>query len=122
MAAADVVLVASGTATLEAALLGRPMVVAYRMPRISWWIMSARRRVTHISLPNILAGEPLVPELLQDDATPTNLARAVVGLLRDPVARARLESRFSALLAELKQDTSTKIAGALQPFLVQAEP
>jgi lipid-A-disaccharide synthase len=122
MAAADVVLVASGTATLEAALLGRPMVVAYRMPRISWWIMSARRRVRHISLPNILAGEALVPELLQDDATPTNLARAVVGLLRDPVARARLESRFSALLAELKQDTSTKIAEALRPFLVQAEP
>ena len=117
MAAADVVLVASGTATLEAALLGRPMVVAYRMPRISWWIMSCRRRVQHISLPNILAGEPLVPELLQDDATPASLANAVLGLLRDPVARARLETRFAALLAELRQDTTARIASALRPFL-----
>jgi lipid-A-disaccharide synthase len=117
MAAADVVLVASGTATLEAALLRRPMVVAYRMPRISWWLMNSRRKVPYVSLPNILAGESLVPEFLQDAATPVNLANAVIDLLRDPVARARLETRFAALLADLKQDTAARVVTALQPFI-----
>lgn len=121
MAAADVVLVASGTATLEAALLGRPMVVAYRMPRISWWLMNPRRKVPYVSLPNILAGEAVVPEFLQDAATPVNLANAVVGLLHDPVARARLETRFAALLGELNQDTAAEIVAALQPF-IQGKP
>jgi len=117
MAAADVVLVASGTATLEAALLRRPMVVAYRMPRISWWLMNSRRRVPYISLPNILAGESLVPEFLQDAATPVTLANAVIDLLRDPVAHARLETRFAALLAALRLDTATRVVAALQPFI-----
>jgi lipid-A-disaccharide synthase len=70
MAAADVVLLASGTATLEAALLQRPMVITYRMPRLSWWIMNNRRYQPWVGLPNILAGEFVVPELLQDAATP----------------------------------------------------
>jgi lipid-A-disaccharide synthase len=117
MAAADVVLVASGTATLEAALLRRPMVVAYRMPRISWWLMNSRRRVPYVSLPNILAGESLVPEFLQDAATPVTLANAVIDLLRDPVAHARLETRFAALLAALRLDTATRVVAALQPFI-----
>jgi len=117
MAAADVVLVASGTATLEAALLRRPMVVAYRMPRISWWLMNSRRRVPYVSLPNILAGESLVPEFLQDAATPVTLANAAIDLLRDPVARARLETRFAALLASLRLDTATRLVAALQPFI-----
>lgn len=117
MAAADVVLVASGTATLEAALLRRPMVVAYRMPRISWWLMNSRRKVPYVSLPNILAGAPLVPEFLQDDATPANLARAVIDLLRDPAARARLETRFAVLLADLKQNTAVRVVAALRPFI-----
>jgi lipid-A-disaccharide synthase len=93
------------------------MVVAYRMPRISWWLMNSRRKVPYVSLPNILAGESLVPEFLQDAATPVNLANAVIDLLRDPVARARLETRFAALLADLKQDTAARVVTALQPFI-----
>jgi lipid-A-disaccharide synthase len=120
MAAADVVLVASGTATLEAALLGRPMVVAYRMPRLSWWLMKSRRKLPHVSLPNILAGESLVPEFLQDAATPANLGKAVVDLLRDPIARTRLETCFRERLAGLKQDTADKLVAALQPFIERA--
>jgi len=73
MAAADVVLAASGTATLEAALLGRPVVIAYRMPRLSWWMMRNRGYLPYVGLPNILAGEFIVPEFLQDEATPENL-------------------------------------------------
>jgi lipid-A-disaccharide synthase len=117
MAAADVVLAASGTATLEAALLGRPMVIAYRMPWVSWWIMKRLRRVPHVGLPNILAGERLVPELLQDEATPANLASAALELMGDPVACARLQIRFSALLRQLKQGAAKKAAGALLPYL-----
>jgi lipid-A-disaccharide synthase len=117
MAAADVVLAASGTATLEAALLGRPMVIAYRMPRVSWWIMKRMRRVPHVGLPNILAGERLVPELLQDEATPANLANAALGLIGDPVACARLQARFATLLQQLKHGAAKKAAAALLPYL-----
>ena len=117
MAAADVVLAASGTATLEAALLGRPMVIAYRMPRVSWWIMQGLRQVAHVGLPNILADERVVPELLQDEATPANLAGAVLELLGDPAACARLETRFSALLQQLKQGAAQKAAEALLPYV-----
>lgn len=117
MAAADVVLVASGTATLEAALLKRPMVITYKMPRISWWIMKYRRYQPYVGLPNILAGELLVPEFLQDDATPENLAQAVLNLLSDATVRSRLETRFSSMLGELRQNTAQKVAAALLPML-----
>jgi lipid-A-disaccharide synthase len=120
MAAADIVLAASGTATLEAALLGRPMVIAYRMPRMSWWIMKRLRRVPHVGLPNILSGERLVPELLQDEATPANLASATLALIGDPVACARLQTRFSALLQQLKQGAANKAAEALLPYVGNA--
>ncbi|MCW5605817.1 MAG: lipid-A-disaccharide synthase, partial [Burkholderiales bacterium] len=83
MAAADVVLAASGTVTLEAALLRRPMVIAYRMPRASWWIMSRLSYQPYVGLPNILAGEFIVPEFLQDEATPENLAQAALNLMCD---------------------------------------
>ena len=120
MAAADLVLAASGTATLEAALLGRPLVIAYRMPRVSWWIMKRLGRVAHVGLPNILAGERLVPELLQDDATPANLARAALELMGDPVACARLQVRFAALFEQLKQGAASKAAEALLPYVAGA--
>ncbi|HET9663528.1 MAG TPA: lipid-A-disaccharide synthase [Burkholderiales bacterium] len=117
MAASDVVLVCSGTATLEAALLRRPMVITYRMPRLSWWIMKRRFRERYVGLPNILSGEFVVPELLQDDATPENLAQAVLNLLSDAAVRSRIEHRFSRLLAQLRQDTSQKVVEALAPML-----
>lgn len=117
MAAADVVLVASGTATLEAALLKRPMVITYKMPRLSWWIMKHQRYQPYVGLPNILAGEFVVPEFLQDEATPDNLAQAVLNLLSDEAVRGRLETRFSGMLGELRQNTAQKLAAALLPML-----
>lgn len=118
IAAADVVLVASGTATLEAALLRRPMVITYRMPRISWWIMHSLSYQPYAGLPNILSGERVVPEYIQDDATPDNLARAVLDLMHDEAARTRIQSRFAALLRELRQNTGERLVEALQPVLL----
>lgn len=120
MSASDVVLVASGTATLEAALLRRPMVIAYRMPTLSWWIMRNRSYLPYVGLPNILAGEFLVPEYLQDAATPGNLAGAVLTFLSDPAQCARLEARFTAMLQELRQSTGEKAVAALLPLLARA--
>lgn len=113
MAAADVVLLASGTATLEAALLRKPMVITYRMPRLSWWIMNNRRYQPWVGLPNILAGEFVVPELLQDAATPQALADAVVGLLQDRERRAAIGQRFAAMAGELRQDAAERAADAV---------
>jgi lipid-A-disaccharide synthase len=117
MGAADVVLVASGTATLEAALLKRPMVITYRMPRISWWITKWLSYVPYAGLPNILAGEQIVPEFLQKAATPENLSRAVCELLQDKDARARLSERFDRIRSDLRQDTAAKAASAILPLI-----
>ena len=117
MAAADVVLAASGTATLEAALLQRPVVIAYRMPRISWWMMKHRRYQPYVGLPNILAGEFLVPEFLQEEATPENLAGAVLKYLDDAGLRRRLEERFGELGRDLRQNTAERAARAILPLL-----
>jgi len=117
MAAADVVLVSSGTATLEAALLKRPMVITYRMPRLSWWIMKRGFRQPYVGLPNILCGEFVVPEFLQDDATPENLAQAVLNLMADVVVRTRIDGRFGRLIKQLRQDTAQRVAQALLPML-----
>lgn len=121
MAAADVVLLASGTATLEAALLQRPMVITYRMPRLSWWIMNSRRYQPWVGLPNILAGEFVVPELLQDAATPDNLAAAVIELLADGEKRKAIEQRFARMAAELRQGAAQKAAEAVLPYIDTAQ-
>lgn len=117
MVAADVVLVASGTATLEAALLQRSMVITYRMPRLSWWLMNSRRYQPWVGLPNILAGEFVVPELLQDAATPDALATAVIELLRDPLRRRAIEERFAVMANELRCDAADRAAEAVLPYL-----
>ncbi len=117
MAASDVVLAASGTATLEAALLGRPVVIAYRMPWLSWWIMSNRRYQPYVGLPNILAGEFIVPEFLQDEAIPENLSQAILNLMFDTTVRSGLEARFAAMARELKQNSAERIASALLPLI-----
>lgn len=117
MIASDVVLVASGTATLEAALLKRSMVITYRMPAASAWIMKRKAYLPYVGLPNILAGEFVVPELLQDDATPENLAQAVVNLINDKVVRDRLETRFLAMHRQLKQGTAARAVDAILPLL-----
>ena len=117
MIAADAILAASGTATLEAALLKRPMVISYKMPRISAWIMRRKAHLPYAGLPNILAGEFVVPELLQEDATAENLAQALCNQLQDKELRKRLEVRFLAIHRALRQDTATRAVEAILPLL-----
>ena len=104
MAASDCLLMASGTATLEAMLLKRPMVVAYRMGRISYAIISRMLHTAHIALPNLLAGERLVPEFVQNDATVEGLATAVIAQLEDSQHLERLISRFGDIHAQLRKN------------------
>lgn len=120
LAAADIALVASGTATLEAALLKKPMVITYKMAGASWLLMRRMGYLPYIGLPNILAGEFVVPELLQHDATPENLAQALHNALRDGVVRARLPQRFAAIHRQLKCDTAEQAARAVLPLLARA--
>ena len=115
--AADGVLVASGTATLEAALLKRPMVITYKMPGFTWWLSKRKKYQPYVGLPNILAGKFKVPELLQEDATPENLAQALLNLVNDKDAVARLEESFTALHLTLRQNTAQKAAAAILPYL-----
>lgn len=111
--AADGVLVASGTATLEAALYKKPMVIVYRMPRLSWWIMRRMGYLPWVGLPNILANESLVPELLQDDATPQAIAETLLRQLDDAGRCAQLRERFAAMHESLRRDTPALAAEAI---------
>ncbi|HEY5291953.1 MAG TPA: lipid-A-disaccharide synthase [Burkholderiales bacterium] len=120
LAAADVALVASGTATLEAALLKKPMVIAYKMAGTSWQLMRRMGYLPYVGLPNILAGEFVVPELLQHDATPENLAQALLNSLNDTVVRARIAQRFADLHRQLKRNTAEQAARAVLPLLARA--
>lgn len=115
MAAADVVVCASGTATLEAMLVNRPMVVVYRVSPATWTMGRALRlmRTRWFALPNILAGEPLVPELLQDEAHPGRIATEVSRWLDDADARVALSGRFAAMHETLRQDAAARSADAL---------
>jgi lipid-A-disaccharide synthase len=122
MVAADAVLVASGTATLEAALLKRTMVITYRMPRLSAWIMKGKGYLPYVGLPNILAGDWVVPEILLDDATPENLAQALTNQLQDKEVRNRLERCFLGLHRVLRQDTAARAVEAILPLLDGARP
>jgi lipid-A-disaccharide synthase len=121
MIAADGVLVASGTATLEAALLKRPMVITYKMPWFTYWLSKRKKYQPYVGLPNILAGRFVVPELLQEDATPENLAQALLNLVADKAAVSELESIFTGMHVALRQDSSHKAAQAILPFLQGAQ-
>lgn len=117
LAACDVTLIASGTATLEAALFKRPMVIAYRMGALSWQIMRRKQLQPWVGLPNILCQDFVVPELLQDAATPQALANEVLRWLavmtQEPEKIRALEHRFTALHAELQCDTPRLAAHAI---------
>ncbi|TCS99412.1 lipid-A-disaccharide synthase [Tepidimonas ignava] len=121
LAACDVTLVASGTATLEAALFKRPMVIAYHMHPLSWWITRRKMRQPWVGLPNILCRDFVVPELLQDAATPAALAQATLAWLADDAAtqarRRALQQRFAALHDELRRDTVGAALQVLRPML-----
>mgnify|MGYP005749269453 CR=1 FL=1 len=119
MVAADVVLLASGTAALEAMLAKRPMVVGYRISpltyRLVMWL--GLMRTSRYSLPNVLANEPIVPELMQRDCTPENLASAVMTWFRDPDARAALLPRYEHIHAKLRGNASAAAAAAVAEML-----
>ena len=119
MIAADVVLLASGTAALEAMLAKRPMVVGYRISSLSYRIITGLglMQVNRFSLPNVLANEPVVPELMQDDCTASNLADAVLHWFRQPDAAALLQPRFAAIHDSLRQNASEKAAAAIAELL-----
>lgn len=113
--AADAALVASGTASLEALLCRCPMVVAYRVNPVTAFLLLALRivRLPHFSLPNLLAGEALVPEFLQKAVTGTHLATALQAQLADGEHRRLLEARFRAIHASLRQDGAVRAAAAV---------
>ncbi|OFZ67966.1 MAG: lipid-A-disaccharide synthase [Betaproteobacteria bacterium RBG_16_56_24] len=120
MIAADGVLVASGTATLEAALLKRPMVITYRMNALTWRLMKPRGYQPYYGLPNILCERFVVPELMQEDATPENLAQALLNLVGDKKAVMELEQIFTGLHETLRQNTAQKAAAAVLQYLPTA--
>lgn len=117
LAACDVTLIASGTATLEAALFKKPMVIAYNMNWLSWQIMRRQKLQPWVGLPNILCQDFVVPELLQDQATPQRLADAVLEWLRAPAKIKQLQSRFTQLHHTLLRDTPQLAAYAIQKVL-----
>ena len=117
LAAADAVLVASGTATLETALFKRPMVIAYKMAALSAMIMRRMGYLPWVGLPNILARERLVPEFLQDAATPEALAHALDYQLGDDHNRIRLEERFRAIHESLRCNTGERAAAVIAGLL-----
>lgn len=117
MAASDLVLLASGTATLEATLLKRPMVVAYRMTDMSHWLVSRMIRVGHIALPNLLAEKPVVPELIQNDCTPQALAEAAMARLLSDDKVAHEQQVFRDIHITLRRNASERAAEAISQLL-----
>ena len=113
MAAADVVLLASGTASLEALLLERPMVITYRLGRMSWWIASRIVKVPFAGLPNLLAGKAVVPELLQDDAVPEKLGAALLEFLDNPTLVDALKAEFRRIHGILRNRADERAADAV---------
>jgi lipid-A-disaccharide synthase len=119
LAAADVALVASGTATLEAALSKRPMVVAYRLGAVTAFLLRTLGlvKVRHFSQPNLLAGAELVPEFFQEGASPENLAAALARWLEDPGAVARVSAEFARIHARLRCDGAERAAAEVAELL-----
>lgn len=117
LAACDVALVASGTATLETALFKKPMVIVYRVPALTGWLMLRRALLPWVGLPNILAREFLVPERIQQAATPQTLAADALAWFDDVPRREKAIARFRDMHLALKQNAAARIADALAPYL-----
>lgn len=117
LAACDVALVASGTATLETALFKKPMVITYRVPALTAYLMRKKALLPWIGLPNILARDFVVPERVQEAASPENLANDALAWLGDAPRRHALVETFRAMHLTLRQDASARIADAVAPYL-----
>jgi lipid-A-disaccharide synthase len=113
IAASDVVLLASGTATLETALIKRPMVVAYQVSKSTYWLAKKLVKTNHFSLPNLLSQQSLVPEFIQDQATPEHLAEAVWDFLVHPEKQLALENAFNIIHFSLRQNSDELAADAV---------
>ena len=113
MSAADVVLQASGTAVLEAALLRKPIVATYRVSPVTFWIAKWLVTLEHFTLPNLLTEQPLVPEFMQHNALPGPIAAEVIALLDDPERRRSISERFDRLRAELALDADQHAADSV---------
>ncbi|MCD9028117.1 lipid-A-disaccharide synthase [Luteimonas sp. BDR2-5] len=124
MVASDVVLLASGTATLEALLAKRPMVVGYRIAPSTAFLVRLLKlmKVDRFSLPNVLAGRTIAPELMQEDCTPGNLAAAVLHWFRDPAAVAALDPVYRDLHLQLRRGASSAAADAVDKLALPALP
>jgi lipid-A-disaccharide synthase len=121
MAAADIVLAAAGTATLEAALLKRPVVVAYRTGALSWWLLSRLVRTEFVALPNLIAGKSLVPELLQGAATVDTLVAELSTLLSNGPMGPAVIGEFDNLHRQLRRGSAARVADALLGLAAQRE-
>ena len=117
MAAADVLLLASGTVTLEALLLKKPMVVAYKMAPLTFKIFSWLIKTPYVALPNLLANKPLVPELLQNQATPEKLSAAIMNYFENPEETQELINTFADMHGILKRDASVRAAAAIAKLI-----
>jgi lipid-A-disaccharide synthase len=117
MAAADAVLVTSGTATLETMLFKRPMVIAYRMHPITYRIVKKIIKIKFFGLPNLLANTSLVPEYLQDAAEPDSIAAALLAFLNQPEKSENLVKQFSDIHLQLRQNANNQAADAVQKLL-----
>jgi lipid-A-disaccharide synthase len=115
--ASDLVIVASGTATLEAALYKKPMIVIYKMSSMSWEILKRMRYLPYVSLPNILLNKFFVPELLQKDATPDNITNKALEILKDTSYRKNLLIQFTKIHRQLKQNTSYRLNKIIFKFI-----
>ena len=120
MAAADAVLLASGTATLEGMLLKKPMVVAYRLKPFSYWLAMQLLKVDNYSLPNLLLGKRVIPEIIQDDVTAESLSSALLAYLDAPEKVAELQQQFLAMHHELRQNASENAADAVLSVVERA--
>ena len=119
--ASDVVLIASGTATLQAALWKKPMVISYKVPWLTAQIMKRQGYLPYVGLPNILCGEFVVPELLQDDATPNKLADALLVWLNSPSKVSQLKTRFAEMHETLRRPTGLLVAQAVAQTITAAK-
>jgi lipid-A-disaccharide synthase len=115
------VLIASGTATLQAALWKKPMVISYKVPWLTAQIMKRQGYLPYVGLPNILCGEFVVPELLQDDATSSKLADALLTWLDNPSKVAQLKTRFAEMHETLRRPTGLLVAQAVAQTITAAK-
>jgi lipid-A-disaccharide synthase len=116
---AELLITASGTATLEAAILGKPMIIVYKVSFFSYWIGRALIQVDHIGLVNLVAGKEIVPELIQKDVHPQTIAEEALRILRDPILRRRMSESMAGVRQSLGEPGAAERAAGIVTSLLQ---